>query len=111
VLGHLTGHRVDPAAQASFRAGWFTENLATQALAMLLLRSGGVRRRPARPVLVAALALLAVGVLLPLSPLAAPLGLGVLPVAWMPLLGAILAGFAGLVLAARLLLRQSRVFQ
>jgi Mg2+-importing ATPase len=111
VLGHLTGHRTDPAAMAAFRAGWFTENLVTQALAMILLRGGSGWRRPAGPVLFAALALLAVGLLLPLSPLAAPLGLGALPAAWAPLLGAITAGFAGLVLAAKRLLRQSRVFQ
>ena len=98
VLGHLTGHRHDPAAQAAFRAGWFTENLATQALAMHLLRSGG---RAARPVWLGSAGLLAVGLLLPYSPLAAPLRLGGLPVVWLPLLGALLVGYAGLTLLAR----------
>ena len=55
-------------AHAVFHAGWFTENLLTQALVIWLLRPGSARRLPL-PVALAVAGLTAVGLLLPLSPL------------------------------------------
>ncbi|MEV8115716.1 magnesium-translocating P-type ATPase [Streptomyces xiamenensis] len=80
---------------AVFHAGWFTENLLTQALVIWLLRPGSARRMP--PPLVAAVAgLTAIGLLLPLSPLAPALGLtATLPGAYYPLLGVVLVLYAG----------------
>lgn len=79
--------------EAAFHAGWFTENLLTQALVMLLLRTG---RRPApgapvSPVRRAAAGLAVIGILLPLSPLGPLLGMTALPPLYYPLLGAVLA--------------------
>ncbi|MFJ2769255.1 magnesium-translocating P-type ATPase [Streptomyces sp. NPDC087300] len=82
---------------AAFHSGWFTENLLAQSLVILLLRTGP---RPAPgPLRAAAAALAAIGVLLPLTPLGAPLGLAPLPLPYYGLLAGILAVYA-LVLGA-----------
>ncbi|WP_217547074.1 magnesium-translocating P-type ATPase [Streptomyces sp. GbtcB6] len=76
--------------QAVFHSAWFTENLLTQALVMLLLR-GGSRRGPVGR---AAAALAAVGLLLPPGPLGAALGMTGLPPAYHLLLTAVLGLYA-----------------
>ncbi|MET7685340.1 magnesium-translocating P-type ATPase [Streptomyces sp. NPDC005423] len=82
--------------QAVFHSGWFTENLITQALVMVLLRTGRRRgRRGPGPIDWAAVALAAVGVLLPLSPLGALIGLTPLPAAYYLLLVGIVALYTG----------------
>ncbi|MFE9410069.1 magnesium-translocating P-type ATPase [Streptomyces sp. NPDC006704] len=77
-------------AQTPFHAGWFTENLLTQALVMVLLRTG---RGGGIPVTAGVLAL--TGLLLPLSPLGPLIGMGALPLAYYPLLAIVLALYAG----------------
>jgi Mg2+-importing ATPase len=75
-----------------FHSGWFTENLLTQALVMLLLRigrRGAEGRRKPGPVGWGAAALTAVGLALPLSPLGPPL-----PAFYYPLLAAVLGLYA-----------------
>jgi Mg2+-importing ATPase len=99
VAGHGAGHG---ATRAAFHSGWFTENLLTQGLVMLLLRGGrrsgsGGGRRPC-PMRLAALGVGAVGLLLPLSPQASALGLVPLPLAYYLLLAPVL-GLYGLLLA------------
>ncbi|WP_438306659.1 magnesium-translocating P-type ATPase (plasmid) [Streptomyces sp. HUAS TT11] len=82
--------------EAVFHSGWFTENLLTQALVMLLLRVGRSRaegRRPG-PVAWAAAVLAAIGLLLPPSPLGPWLGLAALPPMYYLLLTAVLALYA-----------------
>ena len=74
-----------------FHSAWFTENLLTQALVMLLLRTGG---GAAGPVGRAAAGLAAVGVLLPLSPLGAPLGMTGLALPYYVLLAVVLGVYA-----------------
>ncbi|MGQ4515336.1 magnesium-translocating P-type ATPase [Streptomyces sp. DW26H14] len=94
--------------QAAFHAGWFTENLLTQALVMLMMRPYGGDRGPGRaggagarlarvpaPIRVAAASLAAVGVGLPLLPAGAALGMTAPPPAFYPLLLAVLALYAG----------------
>ncbi|MDI6410403.1 magnesium-translocating P-type ATPase [Streptomyces albus] len=87
------------AGQALFHAGWFTENLLTQAMVMVLLRTRGRHRHRGRPGPVAwAAALLAVtGLLLPLTPLGPALGM--VP-ALTPVSYALLAAVLGLYGAA-----------
>ncbi|MFJ9564711.1 magnesium-translocating P-type ATPase [Streptomyces fuscichromogenes] len=89
--------------QAVFHSGWFTENLLTQALVMLLLREGRLWAQGRKPgsVAWAATALAAVGLLLPPSPLGPQLGLTALSPAYYLLLTAVLALYAVAVLAAR----------
>lgn len=74
-----------------FHSAWFTENLLTQALVMLLLRTRGGTPGPVGR---AAAALAAVGALLPLSPLGAPLGMTGLAVPYYVLLAAVLGLYA-----------------
>ncbi|GHI06025.1 magnesium-translocating P-type ATPase [Streptomyces cellostaticus] len=89
--------------EAVFHSGWFTENLLTQALVMVLLRVG--RRSPAGrrpgPVARAAIGLAVIGLALPPSPLGPVLGLTALPVVYYVLLTAVLVLYAAGLLAAR----------
>ncbi|MBC9726220.1 HAD-IC family P-type ATPase [Streptomyces sp. TRM68367] len=89
--------------QSLFHAAWFTENLLTQALVMLLLRSGRrlAEGRGPGPVGRAATGLAVVGLLLPPSPLGAPLGMTPLPAAYYALLAAVLGLYALALTAAR----------
>ncbi|MER5956544.1 magnesium-translocating P-type ATPase [Streptomyces sp. NPDC001893] len=82
-----------PADEAAFHSGWFTENLLTQALVMLLLRTGRAPRTPG-PVRWAVASLAVVGVVLPLTPAAHPLGMTPLPPVYYALLAAVLALYA-----------------
>ncbi|MFJ6571184.1 magnesium-translocating P-type ATPase [Streptomyces sp. NPDC091292] len=86
-----------------FHSGWFTENLLTQALVMLLLRAGNrsAQGRAPSPVAWAAAGLAAVGLLLPLSPLGPPLGMEALPGLYYVLLAAVLALYATGLMAVR----------
>ncbi|MEV4438905.1 HAD-IC family P-type ATPase [Streptomyces sp. NPDC049577] len=86
------------ASQPAFHSGWFTENLLTQALAMLLLRAAGHHLPP--PLRWAAATLSLTALLLPLSPLGAMLAMTPLPAPYYGALGLVLVlyglGLAGL---------------
>lgn len=90
--------------ESVFHSGWFTENLLTQALVMLLLRLGrrGTegRRKPG-PVGWGATALTVAGLALPLSPLGPPLGMTALPALYYLLLAAVLGLYAVGLVATR----------
>ncbi|MET9296185.1 HAD-IC family P-type ATPase [Streptomyces sp. NPDC003077] len=88
----LTTRGTGPEEEQVFHAGWFTENLLTQALVMLLLRTGRRRAegRTPGPIRLATCALAIVGVLLPLSPVAPVLGMTGLPPTYYGLLAAVL---------------------
>jgi Mg2+-importing ATPase len=65
------------AGPALFRSGWFVESLATQTLVIFAIRTRRIpffRSRPSMPLLLAALAVVAVGAALPFTPLAHLLG-------------------------------------
>ncbi|MGW2088691.1 magnesium-translocating P-type ATPase [Streptomyces sp. NPDC001880] len=89
--------------QEAFHSGWFTENLLTQALVMLLLRTGGglAGGRSGGPLRVAACGLAVVGLLLPLTPLGGLLGMSALPQLYYLLLATVLALYAYGLRAAR----------
>ncbi|MEU8582146.1 magnesium-translocating P-type ATPase [Streptomyces abikoensis] len=87
------------AGQDAFHAGWFTENLLTQAMVMALLRSG--RLRAPRPVRLAVAGLAIVGLLLPLSPLGAMLSMSPLPTLYYGLLGVVLVAYGCVLGVAR----------
>ncbi|WNF30976.1 magnesium-translocating P-type ATPase [Streptomyces sp. C11-1] len=89
--------------EAAFHAGWFTENLLTQALVMVLLRTGrsSAERRAGGPLRAAAAGLAAVGVLLPLTALGPVLGMSALPPLYYLLLGSVLGLYAIGLTAAR----------
>ncbi|AIX99953.1 Mg(2+) transport ATPase, P-type [Arthrobacter sp. PAMC 25486] len=71
------------AAPGEFRAGWFIESIATQTLIIFAIRTRRVpffRSRPSAGLLWASLGVVALGIYLPLSPLAGVLGFDPLPV-------------------------------
>ena len=70
------------AGAAEFRSGWFVESLATQTLVIFAIRTRRVpffRSHPSLPLTLAALGVVAVGALLPATPLAHTLGFSPLP--------------------------------
>lgn len=64
------------AGETLFHTGWFVESLATQTLVIFIIRTTGnpLRSRPSRPLAVTTLAIVAMGMLLPLTSWAKPLG-------------------------------------
>jgi len=70
------------AGATEFRTGWFVESLATQTLIIFAIRTRKVpffRSRASVPLTITTLTVVAVGVLLTISPLAHPLGFTPLP--------------------------------
>jgi len=70
------------AGATEFRTGWFVESLATQTLIIFAIRTRRVpffRSRASVPLTITSLAVVAVGVLITISPLARPLGFTPLP--------------------------------
>ncbi|MDQ2749674.1 MAG: magnesium-translocating P-type ATPase [Actinomycetota bacterium] len=83
-----------------FRTGWFVESLATQALVIFAIRTRRIpffRSHASVPVTLAALGVVAVGALLPATPLAATLGFHSLPVGFFVVLAAMVVGYLGLI--------------
>jgi Mg2+-importing ATPase len=83
-----------------FRTGWFVESLATQTLIVFAIRTRRTpfwRSRPSLPLLVGVLAVVAVGVVLPLSPLAGLLGFTPLPAAYFWALTAMVVAYLALI--------------
>ena len=77
-----------------FRSGWFVESLATQTLVIFAIRTRRIpffRSHPSLPLTLAALGVVAVGALLPATPLGHALG-------FQPLPGAFFAALASMVL-------------
>jgi Mg2+-importing ATPase len=96
---------LDDGDQSGFHGGWFTENLLTQALVMLLLRTGGPARGPVRA---AAAGLAVVGVLLPFTPLGPFLGMTAPPAVFYGLLAVVLGAYTGFLALVRAHLRRTR---
>jgi Mg2+-importing ATPase len=71
-------------SEAQFHTGWFVESLATQTLVLFVIRTSKnpLRSRPSSPLLATCLAVVAIGMYLPFSPLAGMLGFTPLPAAY-----------------------------
>ena len=83
-----------------FRSGWFVESLATQSLVVFLIRTRRVpffSSRPSRPLFATTVAVVAVGIAIPYSPVAHVLGFQPLPVLFLAILGGMTATYLGLV--------------
>lgn len=93
----------DDGGQEAFHAGWFTENLLTQAMVMFVLRSGRhlAEGRPPGAVRLATTALAVVGLLLPLSPLGPLLAMTGLPPLSYVLLATVLTAYGAALTVAR----------
>ena len=103
VLHRLLHGVSSPAEHAAFYAGWFAENLLTQALAIFLLRA---RRqswsaRPARAVAAAGLLLAGLGLALPISRAGSLLAFAAPPAAFYPYLALIAVGYVAAVVTAK----------
>ena len=85
-----------PEKQTLFQSGWFIEGLLTQTLIVHMIRTPKIpfiESRAAMPVLVMTGVIMAVGIFLPMGPLAHYFKLQVLPLGYFPILVAILLGY------------------
>ena len=76
-----------------FHTGWFVESLATQTLVIFVVRTAGnpLRSRPSVPLTVTVLSVVALGLLLPLTPWAANLGFTPLPAGYLAFVAVVTA--------------------
>jgi Mg2+-importing ATPase len=98
------------ASPETFRTGWFVESLATQTLVIFVIRTAAspLRSRPSRALTATTLAVVAIGLLFPFTPLAASFGFVPLAPAYFLFLAPATLTYLGLVeLAKRRLLRRS----
>ena len=85
---------------AQFRSGWFVESLATQTLVIFAIRTRRIpffRSHPSLPLALAALSVVAVGALLPATPLAHILGFQPLPAGFFAALAAMVVAYLALI--------------
>ena len=81
----------DPSRASLFQTGWFVESLMTQTLIIHVIRTNRIpffQSRASAPLTLTTLSILAFGVWLPYSPMAASLGFTALPRLYWPLLAA-----------------------
>jgi Mg2+-importing ATPase len=73
--------RIFHAGDVLFHTGWFVESLATQTLVLFVIRTAGspLRSRPSAPLAITTIVIVAIGIVLPYTPLAAALGFTPLP--------------------------------
>ncbi len=78
-----------PAHAALFQTGWFVESLMTQTLIIHVIRTSKIpflQSRPSWPLVATTVAIMAIGVWLPVSPFASALGFVALPPLYWPIL-------------------------
>ena len=87
------------ATEVLFHTGWFVESLATQTLVLGVIRTmrNPLRSRPSRPLVIAMLAVVATGTILPMTPLAAALGFTIPPLRYLAFVGAATVTYLALV--------------
>ena len=94
------------AGAIEFRTGWFVESLATQTLIIFVIRTRKVpffRSRPSTLLAITSLTVVAVGVVLTISPLARTLGFTPLPWPFFAVLGAFVVSYLVLVELAKMM--------
>ncbi|MES1993019.1 MAG: magnesium-translocating P-type ATPase [Pseudomonadota bacterium] len=85
-----------PAQQTLFQSGWFVEGLLTQTLIVHMIRTSKIpfiQSRAATPLMVMTAAIMAVGIFLPMGPIAHYFKLQALPLSYFPILAVILLGY------------------
>ena len=100
------------AGPSLFHTGWFVESLATQTLVLFVIRTMGnpFRSRPSRSLTATTLIIVAIGVMLPWTPLGPVLGFTRLPLPYFAfLIPATLAYLAIVDVAKRYLARRLRL--
>ena len=89
-----------PQQQTLFQSGWFVASLCTQILVVHLVRTPKIpflQSRASMPLLAMTAAILAVGIFIPMGPYADYFKLESLPLAYFPILAAILLGYMAVV--------------
>jgi len=92
-------HCWDPARAPVFQTGWFVESLMTQTLIIHVIRTNKIpfiQSRASWPLVATTLAIMALGLWLPYSPIGPALGLVHLPGMYWPILVATLVAYVGL---------------
>ncbi|GAA4116922.1 magnesium-translocating P-type ATPase [Knoellia locipacati] len=92
------------ASAPEFRSGWFVESLATQTLIVFVIRTRRVpffRSRPSRPLLLSVLCVVALGTVIPASPVNDALGFAPLPAAFFAVLAAFVVAYLAAVEVAK----------
>ena len=93
-----------PAHQTLFQSGWFVEGLISQTLIVHMIRTpriAFVQSRAAWPLLAATLIIMAIGVFLPMGPLAEYFKMQALPFVYFPLLLLIVIGYMAMTQAMK----------
>jgi Mg2+-importing ATPase len=87
--------KVFRASEAFFHTGWFVESLATQTLVLFVIRTAGnpFRSRPSGLLVTTTLCVVALGVLLPFTPMAPTLGFVPLPASFLAFVLAVLGTY------------------
>ncbi|HSP55331.1 MAG TPA: magnesium-translocating P-type ATPase [Dehalococcoidia bacterium] len=88
------------ANETLFHTGWFVESLATQTLVIFVIRTRRTpffRSLPSLPLLATTVGCVAVGIIIPFSPLAGTLGFKALPLDFFAILGLMVVTYLGLV--------------
>jgi Mg2+-importing ATPase len=95
ILTFLTLRLGFGASATLFRSGWFIESTITELAVMLVLRTNRpfYRSRPGRALLLSSIAIAAITIALPYSPLARPLGLSAIPAQVLAVLAGLTAGY------------------
>lgn len=94
------------ASVGEFQAGWFVESLATQALIVFVIRTRRVpfwKSRPGRLLRATVLGVVAIGALVPYSPLAPIIGFRPLPIVVLLVLAGVVVVYLSAIEAAKLL--------
>jgi Mg2+-importing ATPase len=91
-----------------FHTGWFVESLATQTLVLFVIRTMGnpFHSRPSRSLMVTTLLIVAIGLALPVTPVASLLGFTRLPVSYLAFLAVVTIAYLALVDVAKRQLAQ-----
>jgi P-type Mg2+ transporter len=98
-----------PAHAALFQTGWFVESLMTQTLIIHVIRTNRIpflQSRASWPLIATTVAIMAVGLLLPPSPIASALGFVPLPVRYWPILAVTLVAYMSVTQLVKALLRR-----
>jgi len=94
-------------SQSLFQTGWFIESLLTQTLIIHIIRTNKIpflQSRPSWAVAGMSVAIMAIGVAIPFSPLGRYLGFSTLPALYWPILAATLLGYVLLTQGVKMLL-------
>ncbi len=88
-----------PEQQTLFQSGWFVEGLMTQTLVVHMIRTKKIpflQSKPGMPLLLTTCLIMAIGILIPMGPIAPYFKMQALPAGYFPILAAMLAGYMGL---------------